>query len=146
MRFTFCLNPLTREKFSVLFWIQFLWWDKNLRGLRENLSHIFFGVGGFHLHLLEFPLYSRITSLVVSKFRNLSELVISSCFDKLYVLLKRVRQLMYTANIYSGNWDTRKKCKSYKYLPSILPRKSVDFIVKHCKLVFTFFHCTKSSN
>ena len=22
-----------------------------------------------------------------------------------------------TANIYSGNWDTRKKCKSYKYLP-----------------------------
>ena len=25
--------------------------------------------------------------------------------------------LHYTANIYSGNWDTRKKCKSYKYLP-----------------------------
>ena len=23
----------------------------------------------------------------------------------------------YTANIYSGKWDTRKKCKSYKYLP-----------------------------
>ena len=23
----------------------------------------------------------------------------------------------HTANIYSGNWDTRKKCKSYKYLP-----------------------------
>ena len=23
---------------------------------------------------------------------------------------------VYTANIYSGNWDTRKKCKSYKYL------------------------------
>ena len=23
----------------------------------------------------------------------------------------------YTANIYSGNLDTRKKCKSYKYLP-----------------------------
>ena len=22
----------------------------------------------------------------------------------------------YTANIYSGNWDTSKKCKSYKYL------------------------------
>ena len=22
-----------------------------------------------------------------------------------------------TANIYSGKWDTRKKCKSYKYLP-----------------------------
>ena len=22
-----------------------------------------------------------------------------------------------TANIYSGNWDTRKKCKNYKYLP-----------------------------
>ena len=25
--------------------------------------------------------------------------------------------LEYTANIYSGNLDTRKKCKSYKYLP-----------------------------
>ena len=23
----------------------------------------------------------------------------------------------HTANIYSGKWDTRKKCKSYKYLP-----------------------------
>ena len=23
----------------------------------------------------------------------------------------------YTANIYSGNLDMRKKCKSYKYLP-----------------------------
>ena len=22
----------------------------------------------------------------------------------------------YTANIYSGKWDARKKCKSYKYL------------------------------
>ena len=25
--------------------------------------------------------------------------------------------IKYTANIYSGKWDTRKKCKSYKYLP-----------------------------
>ena len=25
--------------------------------------------------------------------------------------------IAYTANIYSGNLDTRKKCKSYKYLP-----------------------------
>ena len=24
---------------------------------------------------------------------------------------------IHTANIYSGNWDTRKKCRSYKYLP-----------------------------
>ena len=29
----------------------------------------------------------------------------------------QIRHANYTANIYSGNWDTRKKCKSYKYLP-----------------------------
>ena len=49
---------------------------------------------------------------------------------------------LYTANIYSGKWDTRKKCKSYKYLPSILQCKNVDITVNHCKSVFTFFHYT----
>ena len=52
----------------------------------------------------------------------------------------------YTANIYSGKWNTCKKCKSYKYLPCILQCRSVDFIVNHFKLVFDFFHCTWSSN
>ena len=41
-----------------------------------------------------------------------------------------------TANIYSGKWDTRKKCKSYKYLPSILQCKSVDITVNHCKSLY----------
>ena len=50
-----------------------------------------------------------------------------------------------TANIYSGKWDTRKKCKSYKYLPQILQCRSVDITVNHCKSVFTFFHCNWSS-
>ena len=44
-----------------------------------------------------------------------------------------------TANICSGKWDTCKKCKNYKYLPYILRCRSVDLIVNHCKLVFTFF-------
>ena len=51
----------------------------------------------------------------------------------------------HTANIYSGKWDTRKKCKSYKYLLSILQCKNVDITVNHCKSVFTFFHCNLSS-
>ena len=46
----------------------------------------------------------------------------------------------YTANIFSGKWDTRKKCKSYNYLPSILQCKNVDITVNYCKSVFTFFH------
>ena len=52
----------------------------------------------------------------------------------------------HTANIYSGNWDTHKKCTSYKYLPYTLQYRSVDITVNHCKSVFTFFHCTWSSN
>ena len=51
----------------------------------------------------------------------------------------------YTANIQSGKWDTRKKCKSYKYLPYILQCRSVDITVNHCKSAFTFFHCNWSS-
>ena len=52
----------------------------------------------------------------------------------------------YTANIYSGNRDTRKKCTLYKHFPYTLQCRSVDITIKHCKSVFTFFHCTWSSN
>ena len=50
------------------------------------------------------PIFSEGFALKVLNYRN--------------VTISRLSQLIhYTANIYSGNWDTRKKCKSYKYLP-----------------------------
>ena len=43
--------------------------------------------------------------------------VSSSFSTKKLIFASRIRTCNYTANIYSGNWDTRKKSKSYKYLP-----------------------------
>ena len=39
-----------------------------------------------------------------------------------------------------------KKSNNYKYLPYTLQYRSVGITVNHCKSVFTFFHCTWSSN
>ena len=63
-----------------------------------------------------------------------------------FTLKSKILVAAYTANIYSGKWDTHKKCKSYKYLPQILQCRSVDITVNHCKSVFTFFHCNWSSD